>query len=122
MRSLYPILSALCGVLRAVRVLAATALLLLSLAAPARAAVTMDPLKPCYVSDGDLPTQRETIHVHATGFTADAAITLSIAGIPLYHGKSDAFGGVLANVPAPFQGQGQRTFTLTVSEDQNQQE
>ena len=46
-----------------------TALLLLALAAPAQADAVLDPLKPCYVSDGDLPTQRETIHVHATGFT-----------------------------------------------------
>src|SRR3954468_7379913 len=122
MSPLYPILSGRCGVLRSVRTTLVTAVVLLAFAAPAQAQVAMDPLKPCYVSDGDLPTQRETIHVHATGVTADAAITLSIDGIPLYHGKSDAFGGVLANVPAPFQGQGQRTFTLTVSEDQNQQE
>jgi hypothetical protein len=119
MSRLYPILSAPCGVLRDVRVIVATTMLLAGLAAPAQAAVTMAPLKPCYVSDGDLPTQREAMHVHATGFTPDSALTLSIDGIPLYTGTSDAFGSVTANVPAPFQGQGERTFTLTLSEDLN---
>ena len=102
-----------------VRALLLTATLALGLAAPAQADVAMDPIKRCYVSDGDLPTQRETIHVHAIGFTPDAALTLAIDGTPLYKGKSDAFGTVTANVPAPFQGQGQRTFTLTLSEDLN---
>lgn len=96
-----------------------TAAAALAFAAPAQAQVAMDPLKPCYVSDGDLPTQRETIHVHATGFTPDSALTLAIDGAVVDHGKSDPFGAVTAFVPAPFQGQGQRTFTLTVSEDLN---
>ena len=77
MRSLYPILSARCGVLHNVRALVAIPLLLLFMAAPAQATVTMDPLKPCYVSDGDLPTQRERIDVHATGFAPLAALTNS---------------------------------------------
>ena len=97
----------------------AAALLAFAVPAQAQAQVAMDPLKQCYVSDGDLPTQREAIHVHATGFTPDSALTLSIDGIPLYTGTSDAFGSVTANVPAPFQGQGERTFTLTLSEDLN---
>jgi hypothetical protein len=96
-----------------------TAAVLLGLATPAQAQLPMDALKPCYVSDGDLATQRETIHVHATGFTAASAVTLSIDGTPLYRGLSDAFGAVVANVPAPFQGQGERTFTLLLTEDQN---
>src|SRR3954465_3559027 len=119
MRSLYPILSALCGVLRAVRVLAATALLLLSLAAPARAAVTMDPLKPCYVSDGDLPTQREAIVVHATGFAPPPAPTPQIDGQAVATGTSGAFGEADATVPAPFEGRDEHEFTLAVIEDQN---
>jgi hypothetical protein len=119
MSPLYPILSAVCGVLRSVRVTLVTAAVLFGLAAPAQAQVVMDPLKPCYVSDGDLPTERETIHVHATGFTPDSALTLSIDGAVVDHGKSDPFGAVTAFVPAPFQGQDQRTFTLTVTEDLN---
>jgi hypothetical protein len=121
MSPLYPILSARCGVLRDVRATLLTAAFLLACAAPAQAqtTVTMDPLKPCYFSDGDLPTQRETIHVRASGFTPQAPVTLSIDGVPQFKGESDAFGTVTANVPAPFQGQGERTFTLTLSEDLN---
>jgi hypothetical protein len=119
MSRLYPILSALCGVLRFVRVLVATIVLLLGLAAPAQAGVTMDPLKACYVSDGDKPEQREAIHVHATGFTPLSNLTLAIDGEPFDTGIADAFGATTAVVPAPFQGQGERVFTLTVSEDQN---
>jgi len=119
MRALYPILSARCGVLGCVRAVLAAAVLTLGLAAPAQAAVVMDPIKPCYVSDGDLPTQRETITVHATGFTPVSALTLQIDGVPVSHGTSDAFGAVAAMVPAPFQGQGERTFTIAVVEDQN---
>ena len=94
-----------------------TAAFLLACAAPAQAqtTVTMDPLKPCYVSDGDLPTQRETIHVRASGFTPQAPVTLSIDGVPQFKGESDAFGTVTANVPAPFQGQGERTFTASAA-------
>ena len=103
-----------------VRALLLTATLTLALAAPAQADVVMDPLKPCYVSDGDLPTERETIHVHATGFTPVSTVTLTIDGTAVAHGTSDAFGSVTANVPAPFQGQGERLFTLVVVEDQNQ--
>jgi hypothetical protein len=119
MRALYPILSAPCGVLVSVRTLLVTATLALGLAAPAQAAVVMDPIKECYVSDGELPTQRETIHVHATGFTPLAALTLLIDGVAVDHGMSDAFGAVSADIPAPFQGQGQRAFNVGVIEDQN---
>jgi hypothetical protein len=103
-----------------VRALLLTATLTLALAAPAQAAVVMDPIKPCYVSDGDAPSQREKIHVHATGFTPVSGVTLTLDGVAVAHGISDAFGAVTANVPAPFQGQGQRAFTLVVVEDQNQ--
>jgi hypothetical protein len=119
MRSLYPILSGVCGVLRDVRVLAATALLLLSLAAPAAAQVSMAPLKPCYVSDGDLPTQRERIVVHTAGFTPLATLTLSIDGQPIDHGVADAFGVADWNETAPFEGRDEHEFTLSVVEDLN---
>src|SRR6185295_16580948 len=103
MRSLYPILSGVCGVLRDVRVLVATAFLLLSLAAPAAADVAMAPLKPCYVSDGALTSQRERIVVHATGFTPLASLTLSIDGQPVDHGFADSFGAADWNETAPFE-------------------
>src|SRR5215212_9790953 len=106
MSALYPILSARCGVLPGVRALLGTVVLTLGLAAPAQAAVTMDPLNPCYVSDGDLPTQREAIHVHASGFTPLGHLTLAIDGQVVDAGRADAFGMATAVVPAPFQGQG----------------
>jgi hypothetical protein len=102
-----------------VRALLATSLLLLGLAAPAQAAVTIDPLKLCYVSDGDLPDQRETIAVHVTGFTPTSMLTLSIDGATVDTEQADAFGEARAFVPAPFQGQGERPFTLGVVENTN---
>jgi hypothetical protein len=121
MKALYPILSGICGVLGGVRAPLAVAVLSLGLAAPAQAQtpIAMDPIKPCYVSDGDLPSQRETIHVHATGFTPESTVTLAIDNQEIDHGMADAFGAVTAEVPAPFQGLGQRSFTISVVEDQN---
>lgn len=119
MRSLYPILSARCGVLHNVRALVAIPLLLLFMAAPAQATVTMDPLKPCYVSDGDLPTQRERIDVHATGFAPLAALTLQIDGNTEATGTSGAFGEVTASVSAPFEELNEHVFTLLLVENQN---
>jgi hypothetical protein len=118
MARLYPILSMRCGVVASVRWIAITALLALAAAAPARAA-SMDPLKPCYVSDGDAPSQREKIRVRAAGFTPLAALTLKIDNEVVDNGQADAFGEARAEVPAPFQGFGQRAFTLTVVEDEN---
>ena len=103
------------------RALLATVVLTLGLAAPAQAAVTMDPLKLCYVSDGDLPSQREAIHVHASGFTPTGHLTLTIDGKTVDTGRADAFGMATAVVPAPFQGFGERAFTLVVSEAENPQ-
>jgi hypothetical protein len=119
MSPLYPILSARCSVLRGVRALIATAFLLLSLAAPAQAVVTMDPLKPCYVSDGDLPAQRETIVVHAIGFAPMAALSLQIDGATVATGTSGAFGEADANVAAPFEGRNEHEFTIALVENQN---
>jgi hypothetical protein len=102
-----------------VRVLVATVFLVLLLAAPAAAQVTMGPLKPCYVSDGDLPAQRERIVVHTTGFTPLASLTLSIDGQPIDKGVADAFGVADWNETAPFEGRDEHEFTLTVVEDLN---
>ncbi len=119
MRSLYPILSARCGVLVSVRALVAIPLLLLFTAAPARAAVKMDPLKPCYVSDGDLPSQRERIDVHATGFAPLAALTVQIDGETVATPRSGAFGETQGSVSAPFEGLDEHEFTLAIFENQN---
>jgi hypothetical protein len=119
MPRLYPILSALCGVLGNVRLLPATALLVLALAAPASAAPVMAPLHACYASDGTAPAQRETVSVLASGFTPAAHVDLLIDGQFQTSGRADINGAVAAKVPAPFQGIGQRQFTLTLQEQEN---
>jgi hypothetical protein len=122
MPRLYPILSGACGVLGSVRTLPLTALLLLALAAPASAAPVMDPLKPCYVSDGDLPEQRESVTVRATGFTPAAHVYILIDGAVVdTTGRADANGVVSGSFPAPFQGRGERLFTLGLQEQENTQ-
>jgi hypothetical protein len=119
MPRLYPILSAPCGVPSRVRLLPATALLVLALAAPASAAPTMDALKPCYVADGEASNQRERIHVHATGFTPAAHVDLLFDGMQYATGRADVNGATTADVPAPPQSIGQRPFTLTLQEQEN---
>jgi hypothetical protein len=103
------------------RVFAAAVLLAAGHAAPAAAAVTLDPpLKACYVSAGDDPTQRETIHVHATGFTPGSTLDMTIDGQQaVAPGVADQSGETTADVPAPFQGRGERPFTLVVAERDN---
>jgi hypothetical protein len=120
MTRLYPILSALCGVLGCVRMIPLTALLLLALAAPASAAPVMDPLKPCYVSDGQAPEQRETMNIHATGFTPAAHVYILINGqVVDTTGRADTGGVVSGAFPAPFQGFGQAPFTVGLQEQEN---
>ena len=102
------------------RALIATAFAIGALAAPAMAETALDPLKRCYASDGRAPGKRETISVHATGFTPTAIVDLQIDGPPtLFTGQVDAFGDIRASVPAPFQGRGERPFTLVVTERGN---
>lgn len=102
------------------RALIATAVATAALAAPA-AATTLDALKPCYASDGQAPDKRETIDVHAVGFTPQAVVDLQIDGPEqvVASGQADAFGEIRAAVPAPFQGRGQREFSLAVVERDN---
>jgi hypothetical protein len=119
MPRLYPILSAPCGVVGLVRAFALTAFLLLAFAAPASAAPVMDALKQCYVSDGDAPTQREAIQIHATGFTPAAHVDLLIDDDLIDTGRADSTGVVTGAVPAPFQGFGQRPFSLVIQEQEN---
>jgi len=104
-----------------VRTLIAATVAAVALAAPA-AAATLDPLKPCYVSDGQAVTKRETINIHATGFTPESTVDLQIDGTIVDTGLVDPFGETTATVPAPFQGAaggGERVFTLTITEQGN---
>jgi len=100
------------------RALIATALATAALAAPASAA-TLEPLKPCYASDGQAVEKRETIRVHATGFTPESVLDLQIDGQTVDSAQADAFGNATAFVPAPFQARGERPFTLVVVERDN---
>jgi hypothetical protein len=103
------------------RALIATAVATVALAAPA-AATTLDALKPCYASDGQGSDKRETIRIHATGFTPEAAVDLQIDGQTVDTTQADAFGAVVGAIPAPFQGSaggGERPFTVTVLEQDN---
>jgi len=126
MPRLYPILSALCGVLRDVRVPALSALLFLAAAAPAAAAPALAPLDACYVSDGPAPNQRETVSLTGTGFTPAGHVVLLLdnqlleddAGATLV-GQADANGTVRATVPAPYQDIGERPFTVQMKEIEN---
>ena len=100
------------------RALIVTPLAIGAVAAPA-AAATLDALKPCYASDGRARDKRETISVHATGFTPTSVLDLLIDGQLVASGTADAFGATRAAVPAPFQGRGERPFTLVVVERDN---
>jgi hypothetical protein len=127
MPRLYPILSAPCGVLRDVRALALSTLVFLAAAAPAAAAPSWDALlNPCYVTDGPAPIQRETVRLRAKGFTPGAHLTLKMDGqvvngddgLPLV-GRADIDGKVAADIPAPFQGIGERPFSVQLLEAEN---
>jgi hypothetical protein len=101
------------------RALIATALSTAALAEPAAAATLDPPLKPCYASDGQAPGKRETINVHAAGFTPESDLDMLIDGQLVDSTKADAFGETRALVPVPFQGRGERPFTLVVVERAN---
>jgi len=81
----------------------------------AQAAALM-PLGPCYRSvDAD---NREAVPVRGEGFTPGQMVTVSIDGQIVQEGirvRSD--GTVVGAVSAPYQGSGERPFTLTVAEN-----
>jgi hypothetical protein len=119
MLRLYPIPSRACGVVSPVRLPLLTVTLLLTLAAPAVATPTMDPLKRCYVAAGEASNERESIHVRAVNFTPAATVDLLFDGQHYATGRADVDGTVVADVPAPPQQFGQRPFTLTLQEIDN---
>ena len=72
------------------RIPAATGALFIALLVPAsaQAVVTIDPLKPCYVS-AETPAgpQTEGILIRATGFTPNSTVDLSLDGQPVENGQ-----------------------------------
>ena len=110
------------------RTLAGSGALLISLAAPAaaHAVPAIEPLKPCYVTaDTASGPQSEGIQIVATGFTPNSTVDLAIDGTIVPGGadlQTDGTGtlNLAANpVPAPFVASGSRTFTVTLTEDNN---
>jgi hypothetical protein len=103
---------------------ALTGALLIALLVPAsaEAAVTIDPLKPCYVSAQTAAgPQTEGIAIHATGFVANSTVNLSIDGQVVPDGQelqTDETGTLTlpAPVPAPFIDQGTREFPVTLTQ------
>lgn len=95
-----------------------TALLLLP--APALAAPSLAPLKPCYVSVGvDEQTGNtisETVEVSGTGFTPGAEIGLQVDGNTAGRAVADGAGAIRTTVQAPLQEKGERDFTLTATD------
>jgi hypothetical protein len=105
LRTLAPILSALIA--------------LLALPAGAAAAVvTVQPLKPCYVSV--TADEREAIVLMASGFTPGARVDVSIDGQPAVAGVGvDGAGGLVTQVEAPHQPKGERRFAVGLVEREN---
>jgi hypothetical protein len=102
------------------RLPALTAILLLALPAAAQAAV-LEPLRPCYVAAGKEPSQRETVAVEAAGFTPGSFVQVAVDGAQQARVEVDGAGAVSGDVRAPHHAGGERTFTLTVTEEGNPQ-
>ena len=109
------------------RIPAVTGALMVALLVPAsaQAVVTIEPLKPCYVS-AETPAgpQTEGIVIRATGFTPNSTVDLSLDGQPVQGGQGLQVDntGLLAlpsAVPAPFVANGTREFPLTLTEVNN---
>jgi hypothetical protein len=108
------------------RTFAASGALLIALAVPAAAeAATFAPLeKPCYVTAGARPTEREGVKLAASGFTPNSLVDLAIDGEVIDAGlQTDANGaiGVLSPfvIPAPFIKTGSGDFTVSLTEQGN---
>jgi hypothetical protein len=101
------------------RLIPATLVAFAVLAAPAAAAPTMQPLKPCYVSAGEANDRRERMQIAGTGFTPNAEVDVLIDGVAVATGTADPLGELAASVSAPYQDAGERAFTLSVVERAN---
>jgi hypothetical protein len=97
-------------------------LALAALLLPASAhAAELAPLKPCYVSPpGGMP---ETVALQGSGFTPGAAVDIAVDGAMaaqnVFVEADGSFGRDGGGVPAPHQDAGERSFTVTASEQAN---
>jgi hypothetical protein len=87
-------------------------------AAPAAAgAAALEPLNACYRSVDR--TTRESVAVKASGFTPGADVSVAIDGVVVATDiKANELGDVSGSVTAPYQGRGERAFTLSVTESE----
>jgi hypothetical protein len=104
--------------LRMTRPIAAAALALGLLAAPASAA-DVEKLDKCYASAGQARDQREDVGVSGTSFTPDASVEVLLDGVLVAAPRTDAIGDFTAFVDAPYQPRGERAFTITVRDPAN---
>jgi hypothetical protein len=92
---------------------------LAALLAPAAAqaqAPTLQALKPCYVSVDE--ATREPVQVNASGFDPGTFVDVAIDGENVRSGVPVTVdGNISGSVQGPFQGNGQRPFTLSVTEE-----
>ena len=100
------------------RLLLATALAFGVTAAPA-AAATLFPLNPCYVSAGRADEQRETVVIRGDSFEPLVNVEVLVDGVLIGIAPTDAVGVFTFWMPAPFQKQGERAFTVTARDDVN---
>ena len=109
------------------RISAVTGALVIALLVPAGAeAAVIDPLKPCYVT-ANTPSgpQQEGVGIHATGFTPNSKVNLTIDGVDPGGGaglQTDQTGSVTLSpetVPAPFIPSGSRQFTISLTQVDN---
>ena len=99
------------------RLLLIAALLVALPAAPA-AAATLDPLKPCYVSNGPETDQLEDMTVRGVDFQP-GSVEVLIDGVPVAAPPTDAVGFFSVLVDPPYQPQGERPFIVTVRDGVN---
>jgi hypothetical protein len=101
-----------------IRLLAVTALALGATAAPA-AAATVAPLKPCYVSAGDAPENRENVYIVGSGFTPGEAVDILVDGILVNSPTTDMDGNVAGTIDAPFRAAGEARFSVVLRDQSN---
>jgi hypothetical protein len=88
-------------------------------AAPASATPTLEPLNPCYIAA--TPTQREFITVKGSGFTPLSIVDIFIDNIQQPEPAQANYDSTISGsaIQAPFVEEGQREFTLRVTERAN---
>ena len=90
---------------------------LLATAAPAAAAPSLTPLKPCYVSAiGEEQETSEVISLTGSGFTPGSSVAITLDGNAAGRVDAGSDGTLVYGLSAPLQRRGQREFTVTATE------